>query len=55
MDRDIQGSREEELIFFSSSEPDSEWIPPTQGETLNLAIYSLKNAFKKVVGMPTRK
>ena len=51
MERDIQGSREEELYFFSSSEPDNEWIPPTQGETINLAIYSLKKTFKEVFGI----
>ena len=55
MERDIQRNREDEQYFFSSSEPDNEWIPPAQGETVNLAIYSLKNAFKEIVGITKRK
>jgi hypothetical protein len=54
MERDNQRSRDEELYFFSASEPDSEWIPPAQGETVNLAKYSLKNAFKEVFGISKR-
>jgi hypothetical protein len=47
MDSDIQRNREEELYFFSSSEPDDDLIPPAQGETANLAIYSLKKSSRK--------
>jgi hypothetical protein len=55
MERDNQKNREEELYFFSSSETDNEWIPPAQGETVNLAVYSLKKAFKEVIGISKRK
>jgi hypothetical protein len=55
MERDNQRNRGEELYFFSSSESENEWIPPAPGETLNLAKYSLKNAFKEVIGISNRK
>ena len=55
MERDTQRSRDEELYFFDTSEPDIEWVPPAQGETLSLAKYSLKNAFKEIVGVSKRK
>ena len=55
MERDDQRNREEELYFFSASEPEDEWIPPAQGETVHLAMYSLKKTFKEVFGITKRK
>lgn len=55
MDSDIQRTREEEPYFFGSSEPDTEWIPPVQGEAVSLAKFALKNAFKEVFGISKRR
>jgi hypothetical protein len=55
MESDIHSNREEKTLIFSSSAPDDEWIPPTQGETVHLAMYSLKKTFKEVFGVSKRK